>query len=176
MFKIKFTNIRKKTPLLVALLHRQMAILSIIFMMVVTLSSCDTNTILNQNVDIPNSGWFKNNAVAFNVDITDTLINYDFGLNIINTVNYRYNNLYIFLTTEFPNGNVSRDTIECILADNTGKWIGKGWGDTKENYIDLKSNLRFPLSGKYKFLIQQAMRVDTLKGITKVGLSIKKSD
>ena len=78
--------------------------------------------------------------------------------------------------TEFPNGNVSRDTIECMIANDEGKWLGKGWSDIKENNIQLKSGLRFPLTGNYKFLIQQAMRVDTLKGIVDIGLYIIKEE
>ncbi len=136
--------------------------------------SCNSATVYNQNVTLPSEGWYKNNAIAFNVNIHDSLDNHDFILSIRNSIDYRYSNLYIFLITEFPNGNVSRDTIECLLANNEGKWLGKGWGDIKENNIVLKSGLRFPLTGSYRFLVQQAMRVDTLTGINDVGLSIIK--
>jgi len=141
-----------------------------------TLFSCSHDTVFNESVEIPASGWYKNNAVSFNVMILDSLQNYDFGIIVRNSVNYRYSNLYFFLTTEFPNGNISRDTIECILADHEGRWLGKGWGSIKENDILLNSNLRFPVNGEYKFLIQQAMRVDTLSGINNIGLSIVNSD
>lgn len=144
------------------------AILSAVFY------SCNPNTVYNQNVTLPAEGWYKNNAIAFNVNIHDSLDTYKFVLNIRNSINYRFSNLYIFLTTEFPNGNISRDTIECILANDEGKWLGKGWGDIKENDIVLKSVLRFPLTGNYKFLVQHAMRTDTLTGINDVGLSIIK--
>ncbi len=142
----------------------------------VVFASCNTNTVFTQSITLPTGGWYKNNEVVFNVNIKDTLINYSFNLNIRNTNKYRFNNLYLFLTTKFPNGNVSRDTIECILANKEGKWLGKGWGSVKENDILLKSDLRFPLAGNYKFLIQQAMRVDTLKGIENIGLSIIAAD
>ncbi len=134
--------------------------------------SCSTNILFDQNVSLPQEGWHKNDAVNFNVNINDSINSFKFNLNIRNTTDYRYSNLYIFLKTELPNGNISHDTIECILANNEGKWLGKGWGNIKENNIVLKSNLRFPLTGNYKFLLQQAMRVDTLKGISDMGLSI----
>ncbi len=78
------------------------------------------------------------------------------------------------MTTKFPNGNLTRDTIECILAGNKGKWLGKGWGHLKENEILLNQSMHFPVKGKYEFWIQQAMRADTLKGIANVGLRIVK--
>ena len=139
------------------------------------LSSCGQPAIFDEQINIDNAKWFKGESARFSVAINDSLTAYDFYLTVRNTTNYRYSNLYIFLLTHFPNGNLSRDTIECILADNTGKWLGKGWGSMKENTILLKQNLRFPLTGEYQFLIQQAMRVDTLEGISNVGLRIEKS-
>ncbi len=153
-------------------LKRILGFLSGFILLVMVFTNCNNNAEYNQNVTIPAQGWYKNNAVSFNININDSLTGYDFALNIRNTTNYRYSNLYVFMITEFPNGNISRDTIECILANNEGKWLGKGWGDIKENQITLKTDLHFPLTGNYRFLIQQAMRVDTLIGIHDIGLSL----
>lgn len=141
----------------------------------VLLSSCNQPVIFDEQVTIENAKWFKGESARFSVEINDSLAANDFYLTVRNTTDYRYSNLYVFLLTRFPNGNLSRDTIECMLADNTGMWLGKGWGSIKENTILLKQNLRFPLPGEYQFLIQQAMRVDTLEGISSVGLRIEKS-
>lgn len=139
------------------------------------ISSCSQPAIVDEQATLENAKWFKGESTRYSVEINDSLAAYDFYLTIRNTTDYSYSNLYIFLLTRFPNGNQSRDTIECMLADKTGKWLGKGWGSIKENTILLKRNLRFPLTGEYQFLIQQAMRVDTLEGISNVGLRIEKS-
>ncbi len=138
--------------------------------------SCGSNDLYNRSVSLPNSGWYKDEAVRFDVKVNDTLSNYDFYVNLRNSTSYRYSNLFLFLTTKLPNGNTTRDTIEILLADNSGKWIGKGWGNIKESKVTLKKNLRFPLKGDYRFFIQQAMRVDTLKGIKDVGLELSSSE
>jgi len=153
---------------------KKFSIFTVTLLFSVFLVSCNSDTVFNQTISIPTEGWYKNNSVSFDVNITDTLTTYNFGLIVRNKANYRYSNLYLFLVTKFPNDNISRDTIEIILADNNGKWLGKGWGDIKENQIILKSRLRFPLTGNYNFLIQQAMRVDTLVGINDIGLSLVK--
>ncbi len=134
--------------------------------------SCTNRDYYNKNIDIPEKGWYKNEAAKFDVTVNDTLQNYNFYLYVRNNTNYRYSNLYIFLNTIFPNDNKTRDTIEIVLANNSGKWLGKGWGSIKENNVLLRKNLRFPLKGKYSFLIQQAMRCDTLKGITNIGIRL----
>jgi gliding motility-associated lipoprotein GldH len=63
-----------------------------------------------------------------------------------------------------------------VLADIEGRWLGKGWGAVKENSILISRNMRFPLKGNYEFKIQQAMRVDTLTGISDVGIRVTPSE
>ena len=58
-------------------------IISIVVITIVT-SSCNTNSTFNQSVELPSSGWYKNNAVAFNVDVADSLSSYKFALNVRN--------------------------------------------------------------------------------------------
>ena len=88
--------------------------------------------------------------------------------------NYRYSNLFVFLHTRMPNGNLTHDTIECTLATPEGRWIGKGSGSMRDLRVPLNENLRFPLKGMYHFEIEQAMREPVLKGISDIGLFIEK--
>jgi gliding motility-associated lipoprotein GldH len=140
------------------------------------LASCNDNTVYDEVVTINGGKWEQNQAAHFEVNISDTISLYNFYMSVFNTTNYRYSNLFVFLNTIFPDGNKSRDTIEFVLADPSGKWLGKGWGNIKESDILLKSGLKFPRGGIYEFYIQQAMRKDTLKYIKRVGLRLEKSD
>ncbi|MBR4137693.1 MAG: gliding motility lipoprotein GldH, partial [Bacteroidales bacterium] len=106
--------------------------------------------------------------------VNDTLTDYAFYLNIRHLENYRYSNLYVFMHTTFPNGNVTHDTIECILAMPDGRWMGKGSGTMRSANVLLNPALRFPLSGEYHFEIEQAMREKELRGITDIGLCFEK--
>ena len=137
------------------------------------LISCKRADLFTQAVEI-HGVWPKNSAVKFTVPVTDTLSPYNFYLNIRHTGKYRYSNLYLFMQTRFPNGTYTKDTLEIMLATVQGKWIGKGWGEIKEDHVLLKSKLKFPHPGNYEFLIWQAMRVDTLRAIKSVGLNIEK--
>jgi len=137
------------------------------------LTSCNRNTLYTGIVDI-RSGWPKDNAVKFVVPVKDTLSLYNFYIDIRHTTQYRFSNLYLFMETHFPGGKYTRDTLEIMLATVQGKWIGKGWGEIKEDHVLLRHNLRFPLTGNYEFLIWQGMRKDTLKAIKSVGIDIEK--
>lgn len=138
------------------------------------LSSCRNNMIYDESVVIPDSKWDNINVPYFDVNVEDTFSIYSFALNVRHLENYRYSNLYIFLHTTFPNGNVTHDTIECNLSYPDGSWVGRGSGSMRSNAIMLNRSLRFPLGGIYHFEIEQAMRDKVLKGITDIGISIEK--
>ena len=138
------------------------------------LVSCDNDKLYDESVVIPDARWDNHDNPYFDVTVDDTLSDYAFYLNIRHLENYRYSNLYVFMHTEFPNGNVTHDTIECVLAKADGRWMGKGSGTMRSAKILLNPALRFPLSGVYHFEIEQAMREDVLKGITDIGICFEK--
>ncbi len=89
-------------------------------------TSCDNKRIFEENRDLPETGWDSSNALKFDVSILDPATPANFYINVRNADGYPYSNLYLFVKTKFPDGKVSHDTLECILADDKGKWIGKG--------------------------------------------------
>jgi gliding motility-associated lipoprotein GldH len=73
-----------------------------------------------------------------------------------------------------PGGKKITDTLECILADENGKWLGKGTGHIVDNRVPFKRNVIFPDTGKYTFEIEQAMRMEKLPEVYDIGLRIEK--
>ena len=136
-------------------------------------TSC-TNDSFNQRTVIAEAEWHQKNRIAFDADINDTINGYIFGIGLRHLENYRYSNLFVFLHTRMPNGNITHDTIECTLATPEGRWIGKSSGSMRDLTVPLNENLRFPLKGTYHFEIEQAMREPVLKGISDIGLFIEK--
>ena len=137
------------------------------------LSTC-TSESFNKRTVIPEAEWRQEDRVAFDVDINDTISPYRFGIGLRHLENYRYSNLFVFLHTRMPNGNVTHDTIECTLATPEGRWIGKSSGSMRDRIVPLNDNLFFPMNGTYHFEIEQAMREPVLKGISDIGLYIEK--
>jgi gliding motility-associated lipoprotein GldH len=147
-----------------------------LIMFVLFFSACDNSRIFEENTSIPESGWDSSNVIKFNVEIKDPSTPANFYINVRNADGYPYSNLFLFVKTRFPNGKQSNDTLECQLADENGKWIGKGVGDIYDNQIPFKRNVRFPLAGTYAFEIQQGMRTRTIPLIMDVGLRIEKAE
>lgn len=69
----------------------------------------------------------------------------------------------------------SIDTLQCILANAKGEWIGDGAGDIFDNKILVTKNIRFPEVGTYHFSFEQGMRVNPLPLIMDFGITIEKS-
>ena len=139
----------------------------------IVLAACTTDS-FNKRTVIPEAEWRQEERIAFDVDINDTLSPYLFGIGLRHLENYRYSNLFVFLHTKMPNGNVTHDTIESTLATPEGHWIGKSSGSMRDLLVPLNESLLFPLTGSYHFEIEQAMREPVLKGISDIGLFIEK--
>jgi gliding motility-associated lipoprotein GldH len=146
------------------------------------LVSCGTNVEYSQYQRIDSTiGWEKNNLLKFDYVAKDTNQLYDVYINVRNAESYPFRNLFMFLHTTYPNGIKITDTVECILADDKGKWMGSGMGDLFDNSILFKKNARFHQLGKYTFSFEQAMRfgdkntIDPLPLISDVGITIEKA-
>lgn len=135
--------------------------------------SCKHNVVFEENQEIGLPGWSISKPLTFEVMVEDTLTLNDFYVNIRNNSDYPYSNLYLFIKTILPNHTMAMDTLECILADDTGKWLGKGLGDVKSKQYPFMKQFRFPHAGKYLFVVEQGMRQDPLPGIVDVGISIE---
>ena len=139
-------------------------------------TSCDRNRVYEKNISIPGAAWAIDFVPRFTFRIKDTAVFYNFYINLRNNTDYPYRNLYLFVNSYLPDGSSARDTIEMLLANRDGRWLGKGIGKIKESRYLLKQELLFPLRGEYRIEIEQAMRNDTLKGIEDVGIRIEKTE
>lgn len=145
---------------------------SLLLSIIITLLSCDKLRYYEKNLPIKNGVWNINEKPFFEVEVKDTVQRFNFYINLRNNSSYEYSNIYMFLNTYFPNGQQARDTIECILADPRGYWLGKGT-EIIEHQILFKRAVRFPIPGTYRFEFEQAMRKDNLEDILDIGLRIE---
>jgi len=156
-------------------MRKQWAIWFPILILIITLASCDPGRLYDHAYAVEDAEWHRDSVFHFAVAVEDSLVASDFYISLRNNTDYPYRNIYLFVTTVFPNGHSTKDTIECILADRKGKWIGTGSGKIKDNLIMLQQSLRFPLCGEYHFYLEQAMRNEKLPGIEDIGIRIEKS-
>lgn len=151
-------SIRKKDPYLI--------ILFIFFF------SCNMNQVYDEVVSLSSDGWTTRDTLRFNVPIMDTVAVYDVLIHVRNEKTYNYSNLWLFIETEAPNGRTMLDTLEIILADDEGNWLGKGIGNVNTLLYPYLTQVRFRYRGIYTFSVIQGMRDTNLEEMLDVGLRV----
>jgi len=141
----------------------------------VFLGSCNKNVVYSKYHTFRDNEWHSKEKAIFDVEITDTETLNNINLMVRHADAYPYNNLFLFVTTKYPDGKVLTDTMEIILANQKGEWQGSGAGDIYDFRVPVKKNVRFPLKGKYQFIFEEGMRVDPLPLIMDFGFEIEKS-
>ena len=137
------------------------------------LVGCSHNIVYENDFSIHKDSWRSADTLKFPVNVSDTTTPLSFYFNVRNTTKYSFSNLYMYVTTYYPNNTYSRDTVECWLAAPDGRWLGKGLGRLKDNEFTFRKNIRMPMKGQYVLAINQAMRHSPLIGIANVGLRVE---
>ena len=121
---------------------------------------------------IPGASWNHDSVFVHEVELTDSLKVYDLKLELRHRADYSYANFFLFMSSTFPNGKTRQDTLECLLAEPNGRWLGDGLGDLKTVSIRYRERVSFKTPGTYRFELAHAMREGTLIGISDIGISI----
>ncbi|QJP35914.1 gliding motility lipoprotein GldH [Nonlabens sp. Ci31] len=144
-------------------------------------SSCDEQLVNAEYHDLPQTGWAIEDVATFKIPPQDSLTSYNVFINLRNTHDYEYNNLWLISQMKFPQGKVVTDTLQYRMTEADGSFLGSGANDVYENKLWLKKGFRFRESGTYQIALKHAMRKTgevngdaQLKGILEVGYSIEK--
>ncbi|MBA4317740.1 MAG: gliding motility lipoprotein GldH [Flavobacterium sp.] len=153
---------------------------ALLLLVVILFFSCDKKRVFDEYKSV-GSAWNKDSVVTFDLPVLDSTKRYNLFVNLRANNNYPFNNLFLIVAIEMPNGFTKVDTLEYKMADDYGNLLGDGFTDIKESKLFYKEKVRF--RGKYKVNIKQAVRengkvpgVTALEGITEVGFRIEKID
>ena len=149
----------------------------IFFYLFVFFISCQNNKTQYKYYVFKDKKWNSDSIVSFNFDNIDTTASYDIYLKIRHSVDYKFQNLFLF-----SNINNEKDTIEIFLSQKNGKWNGKGFGDIKEIDVLISKEATFENFDEANYSFEQAMRYNDLEkiieldGLFAIGLAIKRNE
>ena len=149
----------------------------IFFYLFVFFIACQNNKTQYKYHVFEDEKWNSDSIVSFNFDNIDTTASYDIYLKIRHSVDYRFQNLFLF-----SNINNEKDTIEIFLSQKNGKWNGKGFGDIKEIDVLISKEVSFENFDEANYSFEQAMRYNDLEkiieldGLFAIGLAMKRND
>ncbi len=155
--------------------NRLIACLFGLMALAVSLLSCEDEALYHASRMIPNEGWYKNDVVSFDFDMADTTSSYNVLVDVRNNNDYPFQNFWLFIHTVMPDSTEFSDTLNCVLADNYGKWIGKSSGSMYHVPVAFRLDAKFPQTGKYHLDLLQGMRMDVLPGIKEIGVRVLKN-
>jgi gliding motility-associated lipoprotein GldH len=135
--------------------------------------SCDSNRIYEENLAVDEEGWRADDIKTFQFEIEDTISALNLYINLRTSTDYQYSNIYLFLYSEYADGYADKDTLEFILAEPDGRWLGESSGTVVENKIVISSGGRFATKGTYTFKLEQAMREEVLPEVLDVGFRVE---
>lgn len=145
------------------------------FSALLTLFSCDPGLVYDHFETMDNGTWAWTDPREFEVDIADTLSLHNIYLQVRHTVEYPMSNLYMFVYVKSPSGQMLKDTVNMMLAEPDGRWIGKGSGHLRELMLLYRRQTRFGGSGMYTFTLEQGMRNPRLP-VTDIGIRIVRTN
>ena len=134
-------------------------------------TSCQNDIVYSQFCSIPSGEWSIDDQASFDYTVADTTAGYDMLLYVRHTERYPYQNMWLFVTN-----NNRVDTIEFYLADDRGQWLGDKHHGFIEMPVLLEDHYHFADTGTYHMTVLHGMRDSLLRGVTDVGLEIRKNN
>ncbi|MFB9098746.1 MULTISPECIES: gliding motility lipoprotein GldH [Flavobacterium] len=150
------------------------------FIMSVFFISCDEKRVFDEYKEM-GGVWKKEDVKRFVFKQEDTINPYNLFLNIRNTNEYPFRNLFVIVNLKQPDNLVKVDTLEYLMTNPDGSLLGEGFSDVKESKLWYQEKFVFKQKGEYVLEVQQALRetgsvsgVEELKGVTDIGFRIEK--
>ena len=135
-------------------------------------TGCDRGYVFQKEIEIPEKGWYYNNALIFDFEIEDISKKYNLLLNIDHAGDFGFQNLYVKFQTTYPSGEKKTQVVSLELANKSGIWNGRCSGNTCSVEIPLQSHAVFAEKGSHHILVEQYMRRDPVQGIRNMELKI----
>jgi len=148
----------------------------LIFLLAVVFSSCQTKPIFQKFYVFEKDIWTYGNQLEFTFNVIDTAKNYNLDLVLQHKNAYSFENIYLKITTEFPDSNSSEKTLSIDMADNVGRWNGNCHDNKCKLRVFLLENFYFPEKGKYTIKLEQFTRIDSLGNLLNLKMILSEAE
>lgn len=142
------------------------------------ISSCDQTRVYEKNLDFETRHWHQDTIPAFSFHIENPQETYNIFANVRNTLDYPFQNLYLYYQLSDSLGNEVLSELQNIMLfdPKTGKPLNGGIGDIYDHQVTLLEDYSFPKNGGYILELQQYMRRDSLPEIVSIGVRVEKAE
>jgi gliding motility-associated lipoprotein GldH len=138
------------------------------------LFSCNTIDVFEKFESFPKNEWHVSKQPTFSFEVKDTTSLYHIYFVIRHTDAYKYNNIWVNITTQSPSGTKQTQLVNIKLADNANGWLGAGMDDIFDSRIKITKAPVSLKAGLYQYTIAQAMRDEPLAAVLSAGIRVEK--
>jgi len=139
----------------------------------ILLQACSTTGLFEKTEAFADHAWASSNRLNFSFNIEDTDAWYNVYAVLRHTDAYRYNNIYINITSINPGDTAITTQRSFLLANNNG-WLGSAMDDIIEHRMVINDRPVKLKKGIYTVMLQQVMREDPLQNILNAGVRVEK--
>ena len=150
------------------------------FIIFLFLLSCNEQSIYRADINTTN-GWGLTEKTSFKIEDTLTQAA-DLYIYLRNDQDYPYANIFLIGNLLKGDSLVQSDTLEYMMAQPNGEWLGTGFLSVKESKLIWKEQWIPQILPPYTLELAQANRAinevngsEKLKGIVSVGIAIEPS-
>jgi len=144
-----------------------------VFLLMFLLFSCAEKPLYEKVYSFDHTEWEEGVKLKYEVDIKDINVEYDFTLSLRTTTSYKYNNLWVFMKTEAPDGSSGREPFEIIISNPDGSWVGNKTGTIVETPLYFRKR-QLPLKGKYTFTLEQGITASKIDEVLDLSFRVEK--
>ena len=137
--------------------------------------SCGKSPMYSKTHEFQNGVWSSGAMPAFEFDAKDSTKAYDLSFLLRINNEYDFQNIWILMHTDKPDGSFSTDTVNLMLSDERGKWLGKKSGAVYSYQAMFGREHFFKPSGKYKIRMEHAVMETNLRGVLDLSLLVEES-
>jgi gliding motility-associated lipoprotein GldH len=129
------------------------------------------------------NGWKTNEIVDFNFKGPQDSSRQDLFLILRHNKNYAFSNIFLITEIKFENDSIKIDTLEYVLSEKNGKWLGKKKLSVVEHTLNYKKNLKLIKDSAYTITVRNSMRLNNeispirnLENVLDLGLLIQSAE
>ena len=149
-------------------------VFAVLILVSLVFCSCNNDIVVKKTKRFDTKQWVFSSPLKADFAIEDKSQKYDIVYFISHSDEYPFQNIYLRITDDFS-GKINIDTLNIDLMSKNGFWKGEKNGDSYEYKIKLYDNFSFPENkNNFNIKIEEFTRQDTLKGILKTGIIVKK--
>ena len=146
------------------------------FLALLGFSACGPNYVYEQTLEIPEEGWSYEDRLLATFEIPDTSTIYNLHLLVEHTTAFPYQNFYVQVSTQFPNGEQLTEQVSLELAAQGGIWLGDCSGEVCTLDIPIQEGAYFNQAGTYQLSIQQYSRRNPFPEIKNIRFAIEATE